>query len=127
MKIGNNIAHMRTSQSIEKSFMAKELKISEEEYEAIENDERDITLSVLNVISKLLALDPADLISLDKPVHGIRNFFFNHNGNSGINIHVQGIDQDEIRKAYKELYAEELNRIPKLEKLLRENNITFNF
>ncbi|MBX3242287.1 MAG: helix-turn-helix transcriptional regulator [Chitinophagaceae bacterium] len=127
MKIGNNISQMRIAQKIEKSFMAQELNIALEEYEAIERDERDITLSMLEAIARLLSLDVADLIMLNKPVTGIRNFFFNHNGNSGVNIHVQGIDQEKIRQAYKELYAEELNRIPKLEKLLRQNNIDFDF
>lgn len=107
--------------------MAQELSISSEEYEAIEKDEVDIKLSTLEAISRLLSLDAVDLLTLNKPVTGIRNFFFNHNGNSGVNIHVQGIDQEKIRQAYRELYAEELNRIPKLEKLLRQNNIEFNF
>ncbi|MBN8880598.1 helix-turn-helix transcriptional regulator [Chitinophaga sp. 212800010-3] len=127
MKIGSNISQLRTAQKIEKTFMAQELNISVEEYEAIERDERDITLSMLEAISRLLSLEVADLITLNKPITGIRNFFFNHNGNSGVNIHVQGIDQEKIRQAYKELYAEELNRIPKLEKLLRQNNIEFDF
>ena len=127
MKIGSNISQLRTAQKIEKTFMAQELNISVEEYEAIERDERDITLSMLEAISRLLSLEVADLITLNKPITGIRNFFFNHNGNSGVNIHVQGIDQGKIRQAYKELYAEELNRIPKLEKLLRQNNIEFDF
>jgi len=127
MKIGSNISQLRTAQKIEKTFMAQELNISVEEYEAIERDERDITLSMLEAISRLLSLEVADLITLNKPITGIRNFFFNHNGNSGVNIHVQGIDQEKIRQAYKELYAEELSRIPKLEKLLRQNNIEFDF
>jgi len=127
MKIGNNISQVRIAQQVEKGFMARELNIGIEEYEAIENDERDITLTMLEAIAKLLSLDAADLITLNKPVAGIRNFFFNHNGNSGVNIHVQGIDQEKIRQAYKELYQEELNRIPKLERLLRDNNIEFDF
>ncbi|HET7117840.1 MAG TPA: helix-turn-helix transcriptional regulator [Hanamia sp.] len=127
MKIGNNIKQMRLAQNIEKSFMAKELNISVQEYEAIENDERDITLSILEAISNLLSIEPADLLVVDKPFAGIRNYFFNNNGNSGINIHVQGVDQEKIREAYKNLYIEELNRIPKFIKLLRENNIAFDF
>lgn len=127
MKIGSNIRRIRLAQKIEFDFMARELKIGIEEYIAVENDERDIALSLLEAISQLLSLEPADLISFDRPLTGIRNFFFNHNGNSGVNIHVQGLDQDEIRKAYKELYSEELNRIPKLEKLLRQNNIELDF
>ena len=127
MKIGSNIRQIRLAQKIEVSFMARELNMDTDEYAAIENDERDITLSLLEAISQLLSLEPADLISLDRPLSGIRNFFFNHTGNSGVNIHVQGLDQDEIRKAYKELYSEELNRISKLEKLLRQKGIEFDF
>lgn len=127
MKIGDNIKQIREAQKIEKAFMARELNISVEEYDAIEHDELDITLSVLDSISRLLSLKASDLLNLNDSVVGIRNFFFNHSGNSGINIHVQGVDQEEIRKAYKEIYYEELNRIPKLEKLLRENNISFEF
>lgn len=127
MKIGKSIKEVRESQRIEVEFIANQLDISVEEYKAIENDERDITLSVLGRISELLSIKPSDLLSLNEPILGIRNFFFNHNGNSGTNIHVQGIDQEEIRKAYKDLYLEELNRIPKLEKLLRSNNIEFDF
>lgn len=68
-----------------------------------------------------------DLIEDETSIGQIKNYFYNQAENHGINIHVQGIDQEEIRKSYRELYAEELNRIPKLEKLLRQNNIEFNF
>ena len=127
MKIGNNIRQIRTAQRLEKTYMAQELGISVEEYEAIENDDRDITLSKLESIANLLSIEPADLLKLDNSFAGIRNYFFNHNGNSGINIHVQGVDQDKIRQVYRDLYNDELNRIPKFIQLLRENNIPFNF
>jgi len=125
MKIGKNISEIREAQKITIEFMAAELKISMEEYSAIEGDKSDITLSRLEAIAKILSLNAADLILFNEPKGGIKNFFFNQNGNTGVNIHIQGIDQQEIRKTYKELYSEGLQRIPKLEKLLRDNNIPF--
>lgn len=127
MKIGKNIQEVREAQKLEAEFIAKELKISVDEYYDIENDRVDLTLSTLESIARIFSFSPADLLSLNEPTGGIKNFFFNQNGNTGVNIHIQGVDQEEIRKAYKELYMEELQRIPKLEKLLRENNIDFKF
>ncbi|TXJ28257.1 MAG: XRE family transcriptional regulator [Chitinophagaceae bacterium] len=127
MKIGKNIAELREAQKITVEHMAAGLKINVEEYRAIENDNVDITLSRLEAIAKLLSIDAADLILFNRAVGGIRNFFFNQTGNTGININIQGLDQEQLRKAYKELYLSELERVPRLEKLLREHNIPFNF
>jgi transcriptional regulator with XRE-family HTH domain len=97
------------------------------QYLEIENDKVDITLSELEKIANALYCTPCDLIEISDNIGQIRNYFHNHDGNHGININVQGINQEEIRKGYKELYIEELQRIPKLERLLRENSIDFNF
>ncbi|MEH6307232.1 helix-turn-helix transcriptional regulator [Olivibacter sp. CPCC 100613] len=127
MKIGKNIIEIRKAHKYTEEFMANELKISVDEYKSIENDDVDITLSMLDTICGILSLTPAELLQLNEPTNGIKNYFFNHSDNSGTNIKIQGIDQKEVRKAYKELYSEELKRIPKLEKLLRENNIPIDF
>ncbi len=127
MKIGINILELRTAQSITPQHIANELQIPVEEYLRIENDEIDITLNQLEKISNVLSCSPVDLLQKGEPSGHIKNYFFNHDGNSGININVQGINQEEIRKSYKELYVEELKRIPKLEKLLRNNDIEFDF
>ncbi len=128
MKIGKNIFQIREAQKLSGSYVADKLNTSVAEYEAIENDEIDITLSQLERIAEILSSTPVDIIQYDDATSsGIKNYFYNHNGSSGTNIHVQGIDQTEIRKSYKELYVEELNRIPKLEKLLKDNNIEFTY
>ncbi|WP_335967222.1 hypothetical protein [Galbibacter sp. PAP.153] len=82
-------------------------------------------MSQLDLIAKILSCSPVDLLQEEEPTNQIRNHFYNHEGNQGININVQGINQEEIRKGYKELYTDELKRIPKLERLLRDNNIDF--
>lgn len=127
MKIGKNIEELRIAQHIDPKVIANELQLSVDKYLAIEKDEVDITLNQLEIIAKVLSCLPIDLLQGEVPSGHIRNYFFNQDGNSNINIKVQGIDQEEIRKGYRDLYSDELKRIPKLEKLLRENNIDFDF
>jgi len=127
MKVGNNIRKVRESSKIEPETLAKDLNIDLNHYLDIENDKVDITLNEFEAIANKLSHTVVEIIELDEPTRGIRNYFNNNNGNQGTIINVQGINQEEIRKAYKELYMSELNRISKLEKLLRENDIKFNF
>lgn len=127
MKIGKTIEELRIAQKITPEFLAAELRIPVEQYLNIEKNAVDITLSQLETIAKLLSSSPIDIIYTEGYSGEIRNYFYNHNGNSGININVQGINQEEIRKGYKELYLDELKRIPRLEKLLRDNNIEYDF
>jgi len=126
MKIGRNLFDIRNSKGYSKEYVANALNIKIEEYEKIENDLVEITLNQLEEISRVFSCSPVYIIQYRESSGSIYNFFDNE-GSSGTNIHVQGIDQEEIRKAYKELYSEELKRIPKFEKLLHENNIEFNF
>lgn len=127
MDIGKKISDIRVAQGFSTEYVAKRADIELEEYLAIESGEMDVTFRKLERIANSLEYTVVGILLHKEPAEGIRNYFYNHNGYSGTNIHVQGIDQEEIRKAYKELYAEELARIPKLEKLLKENNIDFNF
>lgn len=127
MKIGRNLILIRNSQKLSEDFVAKSLKVTLDEYRGIENDETDITLSKLEAIAEILSTSPVDILQYNDPKAGIKNYFYNQNGNNGSITNVQGIHQEEIRKGYKELYLDELKRIPQLEKLLRDNNIEFNF
>ena len=127
MKIGENIKRLRESQGKSPQFIADALNINVNEYLKFENDPNGLTVKQLETISNSLSVSIIDLIEDETSIGQIKNYFYNQAENHGINIHVQGIDQEEIRKSYRELYAEELNRIPNLEKLLRQNNIEFNF
>lgn len=127
MQVGNNIRKIRESLNITPETIAKDLNIALNQYLDIENNKIDITLNKFEAIANKLSHTVVEIIELDEPTKGIRNYFNNNNGNQGTIVNVQGINQEEIRKAYKELYLSELNRIPRLEKLLRENNIKFNF
>lgn len=126
MKIGKNIAQAREARGLSQQSMAAELKIDLTEFKNIEDDQTDITLARLADIADYLSCSPIFLLQYRESGGSIYNHFDN-SGNHGTNIHIQGIDQEEIRKAYKELYKSELERIPKLEKLLRSKNIEFDF
>ena len=126
MKIGKNIIEIREVKGYSKEYVADELGMSLFDYECIENDSCEVTLFMLNEIAKLLSCSLVYLLQYKEASGSIYNHFDN-DGNQGVNIKIQGIDQEEIRKAYKDLYIRELERIPKLEKLLRDNGIEIDF
>ncbi len=130
MKIGQNIKELRLKSDFTTKFMAEEVGITEEEYINIEND-GDVTLNLLEVIANRLSTTIVDIIELKDATGGVRNFFNNNNGKQGTIINIQGVNQEEIRKAYKEayedLYSEKLKRVPQLEALLHQHNIKFDF
>jgi transcriptional regulator with XRE-family HTH domain len=126
MKVPENIKLIREAQGKSQQFVAQALGISLEEYQIFEIDASKMTLKQLEAAANALSVSVTDLVEEGNTIGQIKNYFYNHANNQGTNINVQGIDQEEIRKSYKELYQEELSRIPKLEKLLRDNNITFN-
>lgn len=127
MKIEENLKSIREVQGKSYKFVADALGISESEYKLYEIDAEKLTVAQLKAISSALSCSLTDLVEEGNAIGQIKNYFYNHADNKGTNIKVQGIDQEEIRRSYKELYQEELNRIPKLEKLLRDNNIAFNY
>lgn len=124
--LNENIKEARSRKGYSTKFMADEIGITEEEYIGIENG-NDVLWSRLEAIANRLSMNIVDLILLDDAPFGIRNYFNNNNGNQGTIYNVQAVDQQEVRKAYKEIYFEQLQRIPKFEKLLLENNIQFDF
>jgi len=127
MKVAENIKSIREAQGKNQQFVADALGISVDQYSKFETDASVMTLKQLEIVANALSVSIVDLVEEANTIGQIKNYFYNHANNQGTNIKVQGIDQEEIRKSYKELYQDELNRIPKLEKLLRDNNITFNF
>tara|TARA_R110002051_G_scaffold322811_1_gene414295 strand:+ start:96 stop:479 length:384 start_codon:yes stop_codon:yes gene_type:complete len=127
MKIGKNLKDIRISKGLSVEDVAKITGIDIDVCKAIEGDKTEITLSQLQSFANALSCSPIYILQFRESAGSIYNHFDNSEGNNGINVNVQGIDQKEIRTAFKELYQEELKRIPKLEKLLRDNNIEFDF
>lgn len=126
MKIGRNITEIREAKGYSAQFVADGLDLTLKEYSKLENDFIEITLNQLNHLANILSCSPIYILQYKESGGSIYNHFDNA-GNNGTNIQIQGIDQKEIRSAYKDLYRDELKRIPKLERLLRENGIEFNF
>jgi transcriptional regulator with XRE-family HTH domain len=126
MKIGKNIMEIREAKGYSQQYLADELGLKLSDYVCIESDSCEITLSKLNSIALALSCSIIYILQYKEASGSIYNHFDN-NGNQGVNIKIQGIDQEEIRKAYQDLYKSELDRIPKLEKLLRDNRIDFDF
>ncbi|MEB2778616.1 helix-turn-helix domain-containing protein [Algoriphagus sp. D3-2-R+10] len=127
MKIGKNLKDIRSSKGLSIEAIAKISGINIDVYKAIEGDEAEVTLSQLQIFANVFSCSPIYILQFKESGGSIYNHFENSEGNNGINVNVQGIDQKEIRNAFKELYQDELKRIPKLEKLLRDNNIELDF
>lgn len=127
MEIGKKIKDIRLSKGHTEQFVAERAGIDTETYIDIEEGKIDLTFNQLENIARALEYEVTDVINHHEQSKGIRNYFYNHNGNSGTNIHVQGVDQEQIKNVYRDLYREQLERIPKLEKLLQDNNVKFNF
>lgn len=127
MKIEEKIKQIRLSKGASPELIAEKANIEINAYNDIESGKADLTFKELERIATALEYLVVDIITYQESTQGIRNYFYNHQGNKGTNIKIQGVDQEEIRKFYKDLFKHELGRITKLEKLLQENNIQFDF
>ena len=126
MHIGHNIKEIRINKEYTTEFMANEVGITNDEYVKIE-EEGDALLSILKAIASRLSTTVVDLMLLNDAPYGIRNYFNNNNGNQGKIYNIQAVDQEQINDFYKNLYFDQVKRVPKFEKLLIENNIPFDF
>lgn len=124
--LNQNIKEIRSRKGYSVKFMADEIGVKEEQYLDIENG-ADVLWSKIEAIANVFSMSVIDIILLDEAPFGIRNYFNNNNGNQGTIVNVQSVDQQELRKAYKEIYFEQVSRIPKFEKLLSEKGITYDF
>lgn len=124
--LNQHIKEIRNRKGYSTKFMADEIGIGEEQYIDIENG-GDVLWSKVEAIANVFSMNVVDIILLDEAPFGIRNYFNNNNGNQGTIVNVQSVDQQELRKAYKEIYFEQVSRIPKFEKLLSEKGITYDF
>ncbi|PYF76131.1 helix-turn-helix domain-containing protein [Pedobacter nutrimenti] len=128
MAIEENIKFFRIQKEYDVQYVAGKLGMTVEEYELIESGTKDITYKQLEAIAEVFVMTTVDLIQHnDASVPGIKNYFFNQNGNNGINVKSQGVDPELIAKFYDDLYHSQLKKIPVLESLLRDNNIDYNF
>ncbi len=102
MKTANKIRRIRNEKGFSQDYMSIQLGISQKTYRRIENGESKIDIDRLQAISKILEVDPMELI--DKEEMPIFNNFHQQGGNA--NIYVQALSEKE-----KKLYDDRLKHL----------------
>jgi len=102
MKIGDNIREIREEKGVKKEDISKALGITTKAYSNIENNVTDITLTRLAEIAEIFECAPEYILRYhDKDSYA--NYFYNYNGNQGINIMFQGCSPDQVKNIREEL------------------------
>ena len=76
-KIGSKIRMIRELKGFSQEFMANSLGITQNSYSKLENQKTKLSLERINSISKILEIDPIDLITFEE------NLVFNKCSQSG--------------------------------------------
>jgi transcriptional regulator with XRE-family HTH domain len=77
MKIGEKLRKIREMKGISQEFLATQMDISSQAYGKIEREETKLDFARLEVIAKLLQVDPLDIVNFDES-HVFNNTFNNH-------------------------------------------------
>jgi transcriptional regulator with XRE-family HTH domain len=103
--IGNKIRKVRELKGFTQDFMAGKLEMSQRAYSKIENNDIKLDWGRIEDISKILDIEPTDLVSFDD------NLVFNNSPQSGKNNTntINNNFPDELKKSYE-------NQIEHLEK-----------
>ncbi len=102
MKIATKIRRYRIEKGFSQDYMSIQLGISQKTYRRLENGESKIDLERLQTISKVLEVDPLDLLETeDMPVF---NSFHQQGGNA--NIYLQALSEKE-----KKLYDDRIKHL----------------
>lgn len=129
MKIGDNIKEIReVEKNLKRSYVAERLDISTRAYANIENNIADITLDRLEQLANIFECSPQYILNYKQSKKEFYNYFHNNNGNLGINIMHQGLQQEQnskVEQLQQELLESERKRIILLEALLKQNNIDY--
>lgn len=129
MKVGDNIKEIReVEKNFKRSYVAKQLGISERAFANIENNVADITLKRLAKIAEIFECSPEYILNYKSAKREFYNHFHNQKGNEGVNIMYQGRTPRQCEgneKLLRELLDSERKRIALLEVLLKQNNIKF--
>jgi transcriptional regulator with XRE-family HTH domain len=77
MKIGEKIRKIREMKGISQEYLATQLDISPQAYGKIEREETKLDFGRLEVIAKLMQVDPLDIVNFDES-QVFNNTFNNH-------------------------------------------------
>lgn len=94
--IGDKIRKVRELKGFSQDFMAGKLEMSQRAYSKIENNDIKLDWGRIEDISKILEIEPIDLVSFDD------NLVFNNCTNSG-KAHIMNNNfPDELKKSYED-------------------------
>lgn len=66
MDIGNNIRKIRELKNYSQEYLANKMEISQRQLSRIENNESELTISKLEIISNILEVSPNQLLGFDE-------------------------------------------------------------
>ncbi|MDO5638230.1 MAG: helix-turn-helix transcriptional regulator [Myroides sp.] len=91
------IKQIRELKNISQDFVATELGISTRAYSKIETGETQLTINRLNEISRILKIDPVEILGFDE-----KKIFNMHNHSTGINYIEDYNLPDKLIRQYEE-------------------------
>jgi len=99
--IGDKIRKVRELKGLSQDFMAGKLEMSQRAYSKIENNDIKLDWGRIEDISKILEIEPIDLVSFDD------NLIFNNSPQSGKNNTntINNNFPDELKKSYEDRIA----------------------
>ena len=99
--IGDKIRKVRELKGFSQDFMAGKLEMSQRAYSKIENNDIKLDWGRIEDISKILEIEPIDLVSFDD------NLIFNNSPQSGKNNTntINNNFPDELKKSYEDRIA----------------------
>ncbi len=97
--IGDKIRKVRELKGFTQDYMASQLEMSQRAYSKIENNDIKLDWSRIENISKILNIEPIDLVSFDD------NLVFNNCTNSGKAHIINNNFPDELKKSYEDRIA----------------------
>ncbi|MCA4893940.1 MAG: helix-turn-helix transcriptional regulator [Cytophagales bacterium] len=77
MKIGQKIRKIREMKGISQEYLATQLNISPQAYGKLEREETKLDFDRIEVIAKLMEIEPLDIVNFDES-HVFNNTFNNH-------------------------------------------------
>jgi transcriptional regulator with XRE-family HTH domain len=97
--IGDKIRKVRELKGFTQDFMAGQLEMSQRSYSKIENNDIKLDWGRIEAISKILQIEPIDLVSFDD------SLVFNNCTGSGKAHIMNNYFPDELKKSYEDRIA----------------------
>lgn len=116
VNIGNKIRKLRELKGFTQDYMARELAISQRSYSKIENNDIKLDWKRIENISRILEIEPLELISFDD------SFIFNNCSQSGKIQTLNNNFPEELKKSYEDRISHLEGEVMFLRKLLDYKN-----